>query len=664
MDKLTQHHEHLKCYFENYAGCLNTEQPVFIDPHCLAASTANEFFLSGVFSFSIEEETFTELKVTADRFNTSPIVVITASEGQFEFKGNTYYYKEYALKFKGCPFYLSLKYGKARKFLRRSQLKKLIAEYYRRIENACCGDVYDEYWRLLSATKAESLGSNKAVQKQLNSQPKFSFVCPVYNPAPEHFQAMLDSVLCQTYKNFELILVNADSSNHEISKIISDHNSSKLKVVELDKNMGIAENTNKGIELARGDYVAFIDHDDCVESDLLEEYANAIDGSDVDLLYCDEDSITEEGRHILPIFKPDFNPDFLYSNNYILHCLCVSKAVLESTERTSSKYDGAQDYDLTLKAFEFSKNICHVPKVLYHWRMHEKSTNAGNLENKSYTNEAGRLAISDHFHRVGLKATVTEEDVPSTYKTLFQIDGDYTIDLLILGCSCSKLVNQVKVALPSNIKLVSTSFVYNPKELADSGKFQGDFSILIQGYEAYDLNDLDLLYLFGYFVRPEVALISPKCVSSLGLNTYAGIALKPDGGFNYLNRNLPENDGGYLGRAHRPMDHLLVNPDFFVMRNSVLHELGGFECNHESLEYTFADFFLKVHDKGFLSVFTPFCVFRDSGNASLLHYEPGELYPEDKKKFYEKYKFLLENGVSDFNINLNPNDNYYKLSRS
>ena len=259
--------------------------------------------------------------------------------------------------------------------------------------------------------REEELARQRMVCKAAKPEHTISVVVPCYRTSPRHLLEMIDSVRHQTYPRWELILADAteDDSVEQVVRTVTD---SRIRYIRLPENKGIAENTNRGIELAAGDYVGLLDHDDLLTQDALFQMAMAVSqrekkGMETLLLYSDEDKCDGDGTvYYEPNFKEDFNLDLLLSNNYICHFLVMERRLIQRlTLRT--EYDGAQDYDLVLRAADTladrEDSIVHVPKVLYHWRCHEAST-AENPRSKLYAYEAGRRAVQSFADKSGWQA--------------------------------------------------------------------------------------------------------------------------------------------------------------------------------------------------------------------------------------------------------------------
>ncbi|MBD5444169.1 MAG: glycosyltransferase, partial [Lachnospiraceae bacterium] len=260
---------------------------------------------------------------------------------------------------------------------------------------------------------------------------KFSIVVPAYETKEEYLRELIDSVLYQSYENWELIIADA-SLGDRVKKVVSEYLESRhsgsedfksrekrIKYIRLTENKGISENTNAGIRAATGDYIALLDHDDLITADALYEVAYVIQmyeekDSRPILIYSDEDKY--DGKNVKePHIKSEFNLDLILSNNYICHLMVVEAACMKEL-MLRREYDGAQDYDLVLRVVsklmdradiqKLKENIIHVPKVLYHWRCHRDST-AENTASKSYAYEAGKRALEDFCNNRNWKVKVS-----------------------------------------------------------------------------------------------------------------------------------------------------------------------------------------------------------------------------------------------------------------
>ena len=254
---------------------------------------------------------------------------------------------------------------------------------------------------------------------------RFTVLVPAYRTPEPYFRQMVRSVLDQTYPCFTLLVADAGGGLEEICREFGDR---RIRYQRLEGNRGIAENTNAGLALAEGEYTALLDHDDMLAPDALYEMASAVcrergQGREPWMLYSDEDKCDGEGKRFYePNRKADFDPELLMTNNYICH-LTALRTSLARELLLRGEYDGAQDYDLFLRAAQAIRQrggaVCHIPRVLYHWRCHEGST-AANPRSKAYAYEAGRRALQDYIDRQGWRARAVDLPHRGFYRVEYQ----------------------------------------------------------------------------------------------------------------------------------------------------------------------------------------------------------------------------------------------------
>lgn len=257
--------------------------------------------------------------------------------------------------------------------------------------------------------------------------PTFSILVPVYRTSQEHLKEMILSLCRQTYPGWELILADA-TEGAGLESVVRSVWDGRIRYMRIPENGGIAANTNKALELAWGDYVGLLDHDDVLTDNALHEMVLRIEqerkrGVEPELLYSDEDKCSGDGREFFdPHLKEDFNLELLLSNNYICHFLVMKRELMQDL-RLRPEYEGAQDYDLVLRGagalLGREETICHVPRVLYHWRCHAAST-AENPRSKAYAYEAGRRAVEDFVKEKGWQAQVEETEHVGFYALRYQ----------------------------------------------------------------------------------------------------------------------------------------------------------------------------------------------------------------------------------------------------
>lgn len=489
------------------------------------------------------------------------------------------------------------------------------------------------------------------------SSPKFSIITPLFNTPVDFFAEMVGSVLAQTYGNWELVLVNASPQNEELRQALDALDDERIIVVNLEKNGGISENTVEGIKASSGDYLSFLDHDDTLEPNALAEYAQAISqDSTIDLLYCDEDSITHDGtKRFKPLFKPDFNKDLLLSHNYVCHWLTVSKWAYDQVEPYDSSVDGAQDYDLTLKVSRVARGIKHVPKILYHWRQHAGSTNGGSTEVKPYVIDASFKALSGYLREDGIDAEIVPTDIPCVFEEVYPHFGNrdvsavivYQNGLQLLECldSLSEVASDVLgevVAVGPAIDVVRDLMAPLGVESDDGDRVHQaaeyltevagrsvkliemeapsfpvtanagiehackEYVLLVDADVRFDQGDTPISLLRDCLCREDVGIASAKILSADGLVYHAGLCVKDDGSFGYLNQGFIEGmGGGYHGCAECSCEYSAVDPSCILFRKSDFESAGGFCEDYEDQLASGIDLSFKMRELGKRNVVFP-----------------------------------------------------------
>lgn len=309
---------------------------------------------------------------------------------------------------------MSLKddFRKAHNYMKKNGFK---STFYASVERLLArGEKYE--YKALSEAK-----QNQQKNTVFKHSTRFSIVVPMYRTKEVYAREMIESVLNQTYPNFELLLVDA-SIDDSVEAVVRTYLDARINYIRLTSNQGISENTNAGIRMASGEYVMLLDHDDLMTVDALYEMAKFLDQAKKDrtkyaFIYSDEDKCDSTGQLFYePNYKPKFNLDLLLSNNYICHLLAMEAGLMKEL-LLRPEYDGAQDHDLVLRASAATDwEIGHIDKVLYHWRCHEEST-ASNPESKLYAYEAGRRAISDFMKKRNADVAV----LPTKHNGFFRV---------------------------------------------------------------------------------------------------------------------------------------------------------------------------------------------------------------------------------------------------
>ncbi len=279
--------------------------------------------------------------------------------------------------------------------------------------------------------------------KDYNSKtdPLISILLPTYNTPEEYLRECIESIVIQSYKNWELCIADDKSTDQNVVKVINEYVKSdkRIKLVVRKENGHISEATNSAFKIASGDYIALMDHDDVLWPNALYEMVKVIrSNKKVDFIYSDEDKIDGTGKlHSYPFLKPDFSPEFLESCNYITHFSCIRSSIMTKVSGFRKGYEGAQDWDLFLRISEITSNIIHIPKLLYSWRIHEAST-ASNTDAKPYVYEAQRKLLVDHIERIGMKGTV-ETGIITQHRTIkYEIEKNNKLSVVVFVSDLQK----------------------------------------------------------------------------------------------------------------------------------------------------------------------------------------------------------------------------------
>lgn len=523
--------------------------------------------------------------------------------------------------------------------------RQLRADWHARTDGAMACPRYDDWF----INRHRSVPRSLALQRDVTFpvEPTFSIVVPLYHTPIPFFDEMAASVLHQTYSKLELILVNSTPEDSALATAIADlaKTDDRVKVVDLDHNLGITENTNAGILAATGDFVAFFDHDDILEPDILYNYVIGInEHPDTDLLYCDEDKY-RDGTYCEPNLKPDFDWDLLASYNYLCHMLTVRKSVLDELDLPGSEFDGAQDHHMTFRIAEKARNIYHARKVLYHWRIHEGST-ASAADAKTWTSDAGLRAVQSHFDRIGVSAKVTPRDFPpNTFKVNYSLTDAPLVSIIIPNKDevpvlerCIKSVlgtstyQNIEILIVENNSTDPATFAYYDKAEANDSRirvlrYQGEFNYsainnwaVAQSHGTHLIllnNDTKVIahdwieQMLGHFLEERVGIVGAKLLFPDDTVQHAGVRMRP-GGPSHLFLRYPAKMPGYLAYNLLCRQCSAVTAACLMVSRAAFDDVGGLDEDFR-VAFNDVDFCLRVGATGRSVVWEP--------DALLYHYE-------------------------------------------
>ena len=487
----------------------------------------------------------------------------------------------------------------------------------------------------------------KVKYEELKYKPLFSFIIPTYNVSRNYLTECLDSLLNQTYDNFEICIADDHSTLDETIDTLKEYEKKdkRIKVTYRTENGMISKASNSAIKLAKGEFIVLVDNDDVLELDALYYLAKALnDNKDLDLIYTDEDKMDFKGKLMEPHFKADYSPDTLMSVNYICHLTCIRKSIVDKLGGFRSEYDGSQDYDLFLRVLDNTNKVYHVDKVLYHWRQTPTST-AGYLGNKSYAYIAGKKALEDTLKRRKIKGEVLENPRVSTY--LVKYDNDNELVSIIIPMKdksdmtrrcldsiySKSTYKNFEIILVDNNSTEQATFdmikeYENKYSNFKSIRLECPFNYSYINNEAVKVakgkyllflnNDTEVMstdfieYMLGYARQDHVGCVGIKLLYPDKLVQHAGVVLGYGGFAGHIYVANSYNDNGLFGRLVMPYNYTAVTAACLMINKDKFNSVKGFDENL-TVALNDVDLNLKILEKGYYNV----CL----SNVEMLHYE-------------------------------------------
>ena len=540
--------------------------------------------------------------------------------------------------------------------------------------------------------------------------PCISILVPLYNTDREMLKEMLDSVIYQTYSNWQLCL--ADGSTEQFAYVeevcreyIQNDKANRIVYKRLLRNEGISGNTNECLSLAEGEYIGLFDHDDILHPSVLFEYVKAINEEDADYLYCDETTFKSGNiNHMLTMhFKPDYAIDNLRANNYICHFSVFKRSLLEGTKLFRSEFDGSQDHDMILRLTSLAKKVVHIPRILYYWRSHPNSV-ADNISAKTYAIDAARNAVADHlrvngFKNFNISSTRAFETI---FKIRYEIIGSPKVSIVIANkdhkedlkrCIDSIIekttYDNYEIIIVENNSVDSEIFTYYEElknqysdkikvvEYKEGGDFNyskinnfgvsyasGEYILLLNNdIEVITINWIEELLMYAQ--REDVAAVGGKLYYADKTIQHAGVVLglgahRTAGHIHYKQHRL---NLGYMGRLCYTQNLSAVTGACLLVKKVLFEEVGGLD---ETLAISLndVDLCLKFRELGYLNVFTPFseCYHLESISRGLDDEgEKAKRYNKESELFRAKWKEVLEKGDPYYNENFSLDKSDFSL---
>ena len=494
----------------------------------------------------------------------------------------------------------------------------------------------------------------RAIRRRMEAMPRkplISVVMPVYNPAPAILTAAIASVREQMYPEWELCIADDASPNPRIKAILEEQAAAdpRIRICLRSENGHISAASNSALELATGEYIALMDHDDLLPEHALYWVAEEIGAHpEADVIYSDEDKIDDFGRRYEPYFKPDFNPDLFTSHNMISHLGVYRAALIREIGGFRLGCEGSQDYDLALRAIERcgAERVRHIPAILYHWRAVEGSVGRAS-EAKDYAHVNARKALAEHFERQGRTITVEEAAHCAHHRIVHPLPPDPpevsivipTRDgLEVLRTCVSSLLE--KTDYPDFRIVIVDNQSEQPETLAYFEELQATGRVDVLPYPhpfnysamnnmavaatsgqvlAFLNNDLEVISptwlteMVSQALRPEIGAVGAKLYYPDDHIQHAGVVLGLGGVAGHVFSRWSRQSPGYFGRAVLLQNYSAVTAACLVMRRRVFEEIGGFEDQFLKVAFNDIDLCLRVRERGYRILFTPY--------AELYHHE-------------------------------------------
>lgn len=547
---------------------------------------------------------------------------------------------------------------------------------------------YEQWWeqRMILPTRAP-----------VNS-PLISVIMPVHNVSGEVLAKAVKSVKRQSYGNWELCIADDASTNRETLAVLEKVKGKRIKVVNLPENLNISGATNAAVELATGEYLAFMDNDDELADNALSEVARAIGETGADCVYTDEDFIKVDGHLDYPHFKPDYNPDLLLSHNYITHLLVVKRELFHRVGKLRTEYDGAQDYDLTLRVVEQASRVVHIPKPLYHWRMSEQSTSLNPVIKPEGHNNA-RSALEDALRRRNIQGAVEETRLPHYFRVRRAVSGAPKLSIIVpfrdkpgLLRKCMKTVverteyrdfeligisNESQLAatydemeslrrLDDRICFHELNEDFNFSKLVNYGvaRSTGEHVLLLN-------NDIEVINpdwiqgLLEHSQRGDVAAVGGKLYYPNNTIQHAGIAVGLGGYAGHLHQRFRADAPGYFNRLNVIQNISAVTGAMMMVEKKKYMELGMFDEQNFGIAYNDVDFCLRAMEAGYLNVFTPYVEAYHHESASRGYEDTPDKkdrFEREKANLLARYGETIRKGDPYYNPNFDQNRDDFRFS--
>ncbi len=558
--------------------------------------------------------------------------------------------------------------------LEKTSVSKLLYEVYNhtfRVESGQTTIVqeYEDWIAKVEAPELACLDPSREIREGLKLKPTISVVMPVYNTEINFLERAIESVIGQSYPHWELCIADDASTAPKVREILESYKKRdpRINVIFRRKNGHISEASNSALGLATGEFVALLDHDDELAEHALFFVALAINRRpSANIIYSDEDKIDEQGRRIDPHFKPDWSPDSFFSQNYISHLGVYRRELIDKIGGFRVGVEGCQDHDLLLRSLTYvtSKDIVHIPRVLYHWRVVIGSAALGHGE-KRYTSEVGIKVLQDYFSAHGFDSIKVESGlVPNTYRVCYSMPRPEPMVSILIPtrdklefletCVRSVLENTTyqnyEVLILNNNSVEPETLEYFERIEVDDSRvrvlpYRHPFNFsAINNYGVKHArgqvvglvnNDIEVITpewlteMVSHALRPEIGCVGAKLYYPDDTIQHAGVIVGLGGVAGHSHKYFPRDSSGYFYRLKVIQNMSAVTAACLVVRKSIYEQVGGLDETGLGIAFNDVDFCLKVREAGFRNLWTPY--------AELYHHESKSRGGEDTMEKLERF---------------------------
>lgn len=516
-------------------------------------------------------------------------------------------------------------------------------------------------------------------------QPKISIILPVWNTDRRWLRSAIDSVLNQAYDNWELCIADDKSMEPHVVKILNDYKKrdERIKVKFLDENLGVSSASNAAIALATGEFIGFLDHDDELLPSALYEVVSLLNKTqEVDFIYSDEILLDKSGAPIYAYYRPDFSPDYMLSHCYIVHFSVIRTSLIHKIGGFKKEFTISQDYDLFLRVLSETKKVCHIPKVLYFWRQHGSGTGHVLM---SKVMDSSRKAIQDFLDRERIQGEVFNTENFNFFRVKRKIIGSPKISIIIptrdrmdmlKRCIDSikekTMYNNYEIIIIDNFSQENETLEY----LDDLRNRHGNCRVITfkEEFNYSRLNNYAAQYATGdhfLFLNNDVEIISPEWLNAMlehsqredvgcvgakllyhdGKIQHVGVLIGWRGSAEHIYKWYESRDIGYMGHFISIRNYSAVTAACMMVTKDVFFEVNGFDERFK-VGFGDTDFCLRVQQKGYWNVFTPYAELYHHESATRGQTFKGDPHPEDSKFFIHRWQRIIHDGDPFYNPNL------------